>query len=54
MAALEELTQGLSVVELRSLLRDLPIDRSALPAPIEFLRRHELVEALLQLPAVCW
>ena len=31
-----------------------PIDRTALPAPIEFLRRHELVEALLHLPAFCW
>jgi hypothetical protein len=46
--------EHLSVVELRALLRALPIDRTALPAPIEFLRRHELVEALLHLPAVCW
>ena len=46
--------EHLSVVELRALLRALPIDRTALPAPIEFLRRHELVEALLHLPAVGW
>ncbi len=44
----------LSVVELRALLRDLPIDRNALPAPIEYLRRHELLEALQRLPATCW
>ena len=50
MAALEELTQGLSVVELRSLLRELPIDRSALPRPIEVMRRHELLDALNTLP----
>ncbi|MFM9089022.1 MAG: hypothetical protein ACKOPT_12965 [Cyanobium sp.] len=46
--------EALSVVELRALLRDLPIDRSALPAPIEFLRRHELLDALLHLPAITW
>ena len=46
--------EALSVVELRALLRDLPIDRSALPAPIEFLRRHELLDALLTLPAMTW
>ena len=46
--------EHLSVVELRALLRALPIDRTVLPAPIEYLRRHELVEALLHLPAVCW
>ncbi len=46
--------EHLSVAELRALLRTLPIDRRALPAPIENLRRHELVEALLHLPAVCW
>jgi hypothetical protein len=46
--------EALSVVELRALLRDLPIDRTALPAPIEFLRRHELLDALLTLPAVTW
>jgi hypothetical protein len=44
----------LSVVELRALLRDLPIDRNALPAPIEYLRRHELLDALQRLPATCW
>jgi hypothetical protein len=46
--------EALSVVELRALLRDLPIDRSALPAPIEYLRRHELLDALLTLPAIAW
>jgi hypothetical protein len=46
--------ETLSVVELRALLRDLPIDRSALPAPIEYLRRHELLDALLTLPAITW
>ena len=40
----------LSVVELRSLLRDLPIDRSALPRPIEVMRRQELLDALNTLP----
>jgi hypothetical protein len=44
----------LSVVELRSLLRDLPIDRSALPRPIEVMRRHELLDALQTLPATSW
>jgi hypothetical protein len=39
----------LSVVELRSLLRCYPIDRTTLPAPIERLRRHELLTALHQL-----
>ena len=38
----------LSVVELRALLRDYPIDRTSLPAPIENMRRAELVEALRQ------
>ena len=42
----------LSVVELRALLRDYPIDRSSLPAPIENLRRAELVEALRQMQAL--
>jgi len=36
----------LSVVELRSLLRCYPIDRRTLPAPIEVMRRHELITAL--------
>jgi len=39
----------LSVVELRSLLRSYPIDRTSLPAPIELLRRGELIEALNQI-----
>jgi hypothetical protein len=39
----------LSVVELRALLRSYPIDRSSLPAPIELLRRGELIEALNQI-----
>jgi hypothetical protein len=42
----------LSVVELRSLLRSYPIDRSSLPAPIELLRRGELMEALSQIQAL--
>lgn len=42
----------LSVVELRALLRDYPIDRTSLPAPIENLRRAELVEALRQIGAM--
>ena len=40
--------------ELRALLRDLPIDRSTLPAPIELLRRNELIEALNQLQSLEW
>ena len=39
----------LSVVELRALLRCYPIDRTALPAPIELLRRDELLAALHEL-----
>ncbi len=39
----------MSVVELRALLRCYPIDRNALPAPIELLRRDELLAALHQL-----
>ena len=42
----------LSVVELRSLLRSYPIDRTSLPAPIELLRRTELIEALNQIQAM--
>ncbi len=42
----------LSVVELRALLRDYPIDRTSLPAPIENLRRAELIEALRQIGAL--
>lgn len=44
----DRLWDELSVVELRSLLRSVPIDRSSLPAPIELLRRRELVQALNQ------
>jgi hypothetical protein len=43
---------ALSVVELRALLRDYPIDRTSLPAPIENMRRAELVEALRQVEAL--
>ncbi len=43
---------ALSVVELRALLREVPIDRTSLPAPIENLRRAELVEALRQVQAL--
>ena len=46
---LNTLWEELSVVELRSLLRSYPIDRSSLPAPIELLRRNELIEALNQI-----
>ena len=42
----------LSVVELRSLLRSYPIDRTSLPAAIERLRRNELIEALNQIQAL--
>ena len=42
----------LSVVELRALLRSYPIDRTSLPAPIELLRRGELIEALSQIQAM--
>jgi hypothetical protein len=42
----------LSVVELRALLRSYPIDRTSLPAPIELLRRNELIEALNQIQAL--
>ena len=38
----------LSVQELRCLLRSYPLERSSLPAPIELMRRAELVEALQQ------
>jgi hypothetical protein len=38
----------LSVVELRALLRDYPIDRTSLPAPIENPRRAKLVKTLRQ------
>lgn len=44
--------EELSVVELRALLRSYPIDRTSLPAPIELLRRAELIEALNQIQAI--
>ena len=37
---------------LRNVLRDFPIDRSSLPAPIEYLRRSEVIEALNQIQAM--
>jgi hypothetical protein len=43
---------ALSVVELRALLRDYPIDRTSLPAQIENMCRAELVEALRQVQAL--
>ena len=39
---------ALPVRRLRALLRRYPIDRSSLPAPIETMRRAELLEALRQ------
>ena len=50
--ASSSLWDELSVVELRSLLRSYPIDRTSLPAPIELLRRSELIEALNQIQAM--
>jgi hypothetical protein len=44
----------LSVRELRALVRDLPIDRASLPAPIELMRRSELLEALNQVQDLSW
>ena len=49
---LSPLWDELSVVELRSLLRSYPIDRTSLPAAIERLRRNELIEALNQIQAL--
>ena len=49
---LSPLWDELSVVELRSLLRSYPIDRTSLPAAIERLRRSELIEALNQIQAM--
>jgi len=49
---LNTLWDELSVVELRSLLRSYPIDRTSLPAAIERLRRNELIEALNQIQAL--
>jgi hypothetical protein len=40
--------QELPVHRLRALLRSYPLDRRTLPAPIECLRRAELLEALRQ------
>jgi len=51
-SASSPLWDELSVVELRSLLRSYPIDRTSLPAPIELLRRSELIEALNQIQAM--
>ena len=49
---LSPLWDELSVVELRSLLRSYPIDRTSLPAAIERLSRSELIEALNQIQAL--
>ncbi len=49
---LSSLWDELSVVELRSILRSYPIDRNSLPAPIELMRRNELIEALNQIQAL--
>jgi hypothetical protein len=52
MPNLNSLWDELSVVELRSLLRSYPIDRSSLPTSIDRLRRSELIEALNQIQAL--
>ena len=44
--------EQLPVRALRAQLRDAPIDRRSLPAPIENLRRAELLEALRQVEAL--
>ena len=49
---LNNLWDELSVHKLRNVLRDFPIDRSSLPAPIEYLRRSEVIEALNQIQAM--
>ncbi len=49
---LSPILDELSVKKLRSFLRSYPIDRSSLPAPIELLRRSELIEALNQIQAL--
>ena len=49
---LNNLWDELSVHQLRNVLRDFPIDRSSLPAPIEYLRRSEVIEALNQIQAM--
>ncbi len=46
---LSPILDELSVEQLRSMLRNYPIDRRSLPAPIERLRRSELIEAFNQL-----
>jgi hypothetical protein len=49
---LSPILDELSVEQLRSMLRNYPIDRRSLPAPIERLRRSELIEALNQIQAM--
>ena len=49
---LNNLWDELTVDQLRNVLRDFPIDRSSLPAPIEYLRRSEVIEALNQIQAM--
>ncbi|CAK6689884.1 hypothetical protein [Synechococcus sp. CBW1107] len=49
---LNNLWDELTVEQLRNVLRDFPIDRSSLPAPIEYLRRSEVIEALNQIQAM--
>jgi hypothetical protein len=49
---LSPILDELSVGQLRSMLRNYPIDRRSLPAPIERLRRSELIEALNQIQAM--
>jgi hypothetical protein len=44
--------EQLPVRALRAQLREAPIDRCSLPAPIENLRRAELLEALRQVEAL--
>jgi hypothetical protein len=44
--------EQLPVRALRAQLREAPIDRRSLPAPIENLRRAELLEALRQVEAL--
>jgi hypothetical protein len=44
--------EQLPVWALRAQLREAPIDRRSLPAPIENLRRAELLEALRQVDAL--
>jgi hypothetical protein len=51
-AAAESPWEQLPVRALRAQLREAPIDRRSLPAPIENLRRAELLEALRQVEAL--